>query len=118
MAIFVKTTNPQELVNNIKKQIEDGKIDTWLCDKEGDFTHNTEQWRYHAWLRPVVESDRVVFGILGRKVKNVSVLDYAIFHGRFVEMLLNHFDKDCDDILVSPLATKFDTIQASNSEDK
>lgn len=113
MAIYVNTSNPQSLVDGIKQQIKEGKIDAWLCDDDGDFTHNNEQWRYKAWMRPVVETERVVFGVLCRKDKNLSVVDYAIYHGRFVEMLLTHFDKDCSDIKVSPLATKYDTIRAS-----
>ena len=100
-----------------KKRIEEGKIDTWSCDKDGDFTHNVDQWRFHAWMRSFVESERVVFGVVGRKDKNLSVLDYAVYHGRFVEMLLRHFDKDCSDISVSPLGTKYDLIQTSNNKE-
>lgn len=40
------------------------------------------------------------------------MVDYAIYHGRFVEMLLAHFDHQCDSIDVSSLGTKYDRIKA------
>ena len=110
MAIYVKTDGPSELVKRIREGIENHTIETWLCDDVGDFTHDTDQWRYHAWMRPFIEEDRVVFGILCRKDRNLTITEYAIYHGRFVEMLLRHFDKICIDIQVSPLATKYDIV--------
>ena len=114
MAIYVKTDRPIELVNRIRDAIKNQHIETWLCDNEGDFTHDTDQWRYHAWITPCIEEGRVVFGIICRKDRNLSIKEYAIYHGRFVEMLLNHFDKVCNDIQVSPLATKYDTVDKEN----
>lgn len=32
MAIFVNTTQPRKLLEDIKKEINDKKIDTWLYD--------------------------------------------------------------------------------------
>lgn len=110
MSIYVKTDTPSELVQRIKDGINEHKIATWLCDSDGDFTHDTDQWRHHAWISPLVEEGRVVFRILCRKDKDLSVMDYAIYHGRFVEMLLVHFDNTCKDIEVTPLATKYDII--------
>ncbi len=110
MAIHVKTDTPSELVKRIQEGISNHNIETWICDSAGDFTHDTDQWRYHAWMTPYVEEGRVVFGIICRKDRNLSITEYAIYHGRFVEMLLRHFDKTCKDIQVSPLATKYDIV--------
>lgn len=110
MAIYVNTDNPSELVKKIQDGIENHSIETWLCDSAGDFTHDTDQWRYRAWMTPFIEENRVVFGIICRKDRNLSISEYAIYHGRFVEMLLRHFDKTCNDIRVSPLATKYDIV--------
>lgn len=110
MAIYVKTDRPRELVNKIRDGIENHTIETWLCDSAGDFTHDTDQWRYHAWMTPYFEEERVVFGILCRKDRDLSITEYAIYHGRFVEMLLRHFDKTCKGIEVTPLATKYDIV--------
>ncbi len=114
MSIFVSTKEPNRLVEKIRSDIELKKIDTWSVDSDGDFTHSAEQWRYRAWLRAKIEEGRVVFFIICRKDRNLSVLDYGIYHGRFVEMLLNHYDKECTKIEVTPLATKYDSIEANN----
>lgn len=110
MAIYVKADNPSDLVKRIRDGINDKKIETWLCDSDGDFTHDTDQWRFHAWIRAHIEEGRVVFSIICRKDRNLSVLDYAIYHGRFCEMLLRHFDNTCKGIEVTPLATKYDIV--------
>ncbi len=110
MAIYVKTDKPSYLVEKIREGIEKHTIETWLCDSAGDFTHDTDQWRYHAWMTPYVEESRVIFGIVCRKDRNLSIVEYAIYHGRFVEMLLKHFDKTCKSIEVTPLATTYDIV--------
>ncbi len=112
MSIYVRTSNPQKLVNDINEKIENSFIDTWSVDSDGDYTHTAEQWKNHAWIHPIIESGRVVFAIWGRVNENLSVVDYAIYHGRFVEMLLAHFDHQCDSIDVSSLGTKYDRIRA------
>ena len=113
MAVQVVTSQPEMLLEDIKHLIDLGKIDTWLYDEDGDFTHDADQWRFNAWIRPLLQEDRVVFGIICRNDRNLSVVDYAIYHGRFVEMLLTHFDKLCQGIEVSPLATNYDHVVAN-----
>lgn len=110
MAVFINTDNPTELLSEIKKAIDKREIVTWEYDNDGDFTHTPEQWRKKAWLRPHVEPNRLIFGIVDRKDINLSIDEYAVFHGRFVEMILEHFDKKCSEIKVSPLGTKYDII--------
>ena len=112
MSIYVKSSNPQKLINDINEKIENSGIDTWSVDKDGDYTHTAEQWRNHAWIHPIIETGRIVFAIWGRVSENLSVVDYAIYHGRFVEMLLAHFDHQCDIIEVTSLATGYDHIKA------
>lgn len=112
MAIYIKTENPQRLVDRIKECIDNHSIETWIYDSDGDFTHSVEQWKFRAWIRPYVESGRIVFGIICRNDKNLSVTEYAVYHGRFVEMLLRHFDKTCLAVEVTPLATNYDIINA------
>ena len=112
MAIYVKSSNPRKLIDDINDKIENGGIDTWSVDKDGDYTHTAEQWKNHAWISPIIEEERVVFAIIGCVNVNLSVVDYAIYHGRFVEMLLAHFDHQCDCIEVSSLGTSYDRIKA------
>lgn len=112
MSIYVKSSNPQKLIHDINEKIENSEINTWCVDNDGDYTHTAEQWKNHAWIHPIVEADRVIFAIWGRVRENLSVVDYAIYHGRFVEMLLAHFDHQCDSIDVTSLGSKYDRIQA------
>lgn len=98
MAVYIKTNNPATLLSKIKNLINKGKIDTWQYDSDGDFSHTPDQWLNQAWFRPFVEKERLVFGILGNKKVGMSKSLYAVYHGRFIEMLLTHFD---DDIMVT-----------------
>lgn len=111
MSIYVKTTCPHELLSAIREKVNKNMVDSWEVDSDGDFTHKSEQWRYKAWFHPVIEDDRVVFAIWGRKSKNMSVEEYAAYHGKFVRMLLVHFDHQVNSIEVTPLATTYDSIR-------
>jgi len=117
MAIYVKTPAPGMLIEGIKKKIDEHIIDTWSIDSDGDYTHNTDQWRNRAWIRHKIESGRIVFFVICRNDSNMSVVEYAVYHGRFVEMLLTHFDKECTGIEVSPLATTYDSVVASKKSE-
>ncbi len=94
MAIIITNSNPTELLKKIYKAIDDKKIVTWSYDKDKDFTHETDQWRDLAWFSPQVYPNELRFGILGQKGIKLSTEVYAIYHGRFIEMLLAHFDSD------------------------
>lgn len=113
MSIYVTTVNPRKLVDNINEKIKNSSINTWSVDKDGDYTHTAQQWQYHAWIHPIVEPGRVVFAIWGRLNEDLSVVDYAIYHGRFIEMLLSHFDQQCSDIEVTSLASRYDNVKAA-----
>lgn len=108
MAIYVKCNNPRGLLDGIKKAIDNGNIATWKYDDDGDFYHSPEQWSYSGWLRPHIEEGKLVFGLLGPKGKTMSTLNYAIYHGRFIEMLLNHFDQEFSSAELSSQKTKYD----------
>ena len=93
MAVRAHSNSPQQLLNEINAAIRAGKVLTWQLDSEGDFTHSPEQWRNQAWFRPTIEPGMLVFKILGRKDVRMSTEVYAVYHGRFIEMLLAHFDQ-------------------------
>lgn len=93
MAIIIKTSDPSGLLKAIKKTIDEGKIETWSYDKDGDFTHTPEQWKLQAWLRPRVYAGELRFGILKPQgEQTLKSVIYGVYHGRFIEMLLTHFD--------------------------
>lgn len=100
MAIIVKTKETKLLVSKIIKMIDDEVIDTWSYDDDKDFTH-TGQWKNKAWFTPIYGENQVKFALLGRKSVNMTLMEYSVYHGRFVELLLNHFHKEIDGILIT-----------------
>lgn len=111
MAVLVKTESPSSLLSAIKKAIDKDEVQTWSCDADGDFTHTTEQWRRRAWFRPVVREDRLVFNIFPPREKGISRVVYGIYHGRFIEMLLNHFDSRFKEATATALPIAGDRIR-------
>jgi len=94
MAIHFETKTPKKLLAAYKKAIDDGHVDTWSYDEDGDFTHTAEQWDRKAWLRPKIEQGtKLVFYILKPKDAEITSAVYAIYHGRFIESMLRHCDK-------------------------
>lgn len=104
------------LLSDIKQKINDGEITTWIVDSDGDITHKSDQWKYKAWFHPQIEENRLVLAIWGRKSANMSVEEYAAYHGKFLRMILVHFDKQMDGIEISPLASKYDNIFAEKEQ--
>jgi hypothetical protein len=110
MAVRVFCDNPQELLNEVKTAIRAGKVQTWLIDADGDFTHSPEQWKNQAWFRPVVQEGRLLFKIVGRKSGRMSREVYGVYHGRFIEMLLAHFDTKFSNAVATALAADGDWV--------
>jgi len=97
MALIVITSKPKELLDRVRKAIDDGHVDTWSYDRDGDFTHTRPQFNQKAWMRPVIGQGMLSFGLLGERGVVMTKALYGIYHGRFAEMLLTHFDDDCRD---------------------
>ena len=90
--ITISASNPNALLAAIKKAIDDREVQTWTYDSDGDFTHSAQQWNNQAWLRPSVQAGALTMNIMPPQAKNISSEVYAVYHGRFVEMVLAHFD--------------------------
>lgn len=112
MAIVVKTENPSSLLIAIRQAIDEDRIEMWSYDAEGDFTHTAEQWSRRAWLRPSVRADGLVFNVVPPRSRSISRGVYGIYHGRFIEMLLNHFDKRFTEVFATALPTRADRVRA------
>lgn len=103
MAVVVKTQSPYSLLIAIKDAIANDEVETWSCDSDGDFTHAAPQWRRKAWFRPDIRDGRLVFNIIPPRTGRITRTVYGIYHGRLVEMLLNHFDKQFTDASATAL---------------
>lgn len=93
MAIHFETATPKKLLATYKKAIDDHRVTTWSYDADGDFTHTAEQWNNRAWLRPkVVPQKELVLHILTPSDTHLDSVVYAVYHGRFIELMLRHCD--------------------------
>jgi len=110
MSVSVITAKPKTLLAAIKKAIDDKKVVTWEYDSDGDFTHSPEQWKNKAWFKPKVMEGRLVLGIVGQAKANTTSEVYAVYHGRFTEMLLAHFDAEFTIASVTAMPDSNDSI--------
>lgn len=101
MAVYVKTDRPRSLVRKIREYIREDEITAWELDADGDFTHSSSQWGELAWIHPIIEEERVVFGIIGSHSNPLNRVIYGIYMGRFIECLIMHFESYIQSIRVS-----------------
>jgi hypothetical protein len=111
MAITVSTRKPTGLLLRIRNAIKQGQIKTWNIDETGDLTQTPPQWRHEAWLRPKIVNGDLVFTTVPQAKKAISQKIYAVYHGRFIEMLQGHFDSDFSKVWASAQPEKGDLIQ-------
>src|SRR6185312_8407006 len=94
MALIILTQTPKKLLAAINQGITDNSIRTW-CVRDNGFAHDTSdgQWIDQARLFPsVIENTALVMKIVGPPKGKLLREVYAIYLGRFSEMLLAHFD--------------------------
>lgn len=106
MITITTNINRDRLVEMINELISENRIVTWSVDGEGDYTTIQPQWRYRAWMRPVDDNDdehKLYFVIVKSKKFPMTKSLYGVFHGRFAEMLLTHFDTQITSLEISPM---------------
>mgnify|MGYP003515988043 CR=1 FL=1 len=104
MAIYVRMNQANTLISRINKKIDKGEISTWAYDNEGDYTHLPVQWINEAWITykgTMSHNKYAVFGIIPRRQKPLSKTVYAVYHGRFTELLLKHFDDEIEEVVTT-----------------
>ncbi len=111
MAVRIQGADVRTLLEEIGDAIRSGDIDTWKIDKDGDLTHSPDQWRHKAWFRPKIKDDELVFNILAPRGKTLTRFVYGVYHGRLIEMLLNHFDTKFKRAFASALPERGDIIR-------
>lgn len=112
MAIYFKTNNPNGLLLDFKKKIDNKNIVTWSYDSDGDFTHTPTQWNRSAWLRPRILTDKLALFIISPKGAILSVETYAVYHGRFIESMLAHCDSNFIEVISTSMPEGEDLISA------
>ena len=104
MAVIIITSQPKKLIEAIKSEINDSRIDTWSVDKDGDFQHDTksQQWK-RAWIKPqTIGLLSIEFLPLFSEGYKPTCLDFGVIQGRFCEMIIGHFSKLIDNIIITP----------------
>jgi hypothetical protein len=93
VAVRLFTPGASALLAAIRAAIDEGHIDTWSYDSDGDFTHTTHdrQWENRAWLKPRILKDRLLLNIVFASNATQKRQVYAVYHGRFIEMAVTHF---------------------------
>jgi hypothetical protein len=93
MAILIKTENPEGLLNEIKRVIDENETGLWSYDSSGDFSLTPDKWINRAWLRPEIGEGELLLGILGTKDVGMTASLYSAYHAYFIEFLLTYLDK-------------------------
>jgi hypothetical protein len=119
MALKIKTPQPQDLLNKLKKAIDDKHIKTWRYFNQNGvdyFTHTTsdKQWEDKAFFKPTIgkdsQKDQLIFYIVKPATSNINKETYAIYHGRFVEPFLSHLEKNFEFIWATSLPESGDLV--------
>lgn len=115
MSLKISTSIPQSLLGNIKAAIDKKHVVTWRYQHhqgEDYFTHTTpdHQWDAKAWLKPRILQGNLVFNIKRPDKSNVNTEMYAVYHGRFTEMLLAHFRQEFSGISVTAMPDTDDLV--------
>lgn len=103
MAILIKTQHPTQLLRRLNDAINNGDVQTWQVDNDGDYTISRLQWFQCAWIRPYIKNEQLIFGIVQSSNYPMTRQLYGVYHGRFVATLLSHFDFMIDNVEISPL---------------
>jgi hypothetical protein len=109
--ITFSTVNPHQLLASIREAIRKGHITTW-SEVNGYFTHTPTQWARKAWFLPSIYGGELRFAIVYTQGSSVTTEIYAIYHGRFIEMMLAHFNRQFSNGYASAMPASIDKMAA------
>ncbi len=98
MSVKLFSSVPSNVLAGIKLAIKDGHIKTWkhsIQHGKDHFTHTTpdKQWEDKAWFVPSIESDKLTFHIVSPQGGKINRAVFSVYHGRFIEMAIEHVSK-------------------------
>ena len=108
MALIVKTSRAQELLNKMRSDCREDPVQGWICDEDGDFTRTTESMK--VWMRPKTTTSQLTFYVLGPKGRAISTVAYAIYHSKMINLLLTKHDKLFDSARATAMPMSGDII--------
>jgi hypothetical protein len=105
MKILIQTNSPDQLRSIIFKNVEDEKIKTWIIRKDSSgnrfLTHKPEQWYDLALIGFDATSNQLEARITWWKDKEPSEDVKGYYLGRFVEILMVHFNRYFNNITIT-----------------
>lgn len=110
--VTIATSSPTELLARIKRVIDNGSVKTWAYDRDGDFTHSAPQWNMKAWLRPRITTYGIELSFIA-PTSGASREVFAVYQGRFQEMMMAHFWQSYTQSSCTPAPTASDTAVAA-----
>lgn len=102
MALYLTTNDPKALLAAFDRMVRgdeknhEKKINTWVPVEDETrllYTHTSEQLERKAYMRALVEADRLAFYIVRPQSSTVSPFVYGYYHGHLLEAFLTHLDK-------------------------
>ena len=109
MAVTASTSDPAGLLAAVRDAVATGKIQSWAYVQEQYLTHSVPQWSRRAFFKPTVQLGALVFHIIPPQNTKISTEVYAVYHGRLIEMLLAHFDRQFIQAFASALPISGDS---------
>jgi hypothetical protein len=89
MALIVITDNHDALLRKIEYAIDAEVVEDWSYAARGDFVF-TGDLAKGMRLRPTIDGDAVVFGVVPAPGSVLTPMTYARAHASFAEVLLEH----------------------------
>lgn len=111
MALHFDTKTPKLLLKSFKSAVDQGQVEAWSYDTDGDFTLAAHEWRRQAWLRPkIIERQELRVYILTPVETRLTTEAYAVYHSAFLEAMLQHCDSLFNKVSVSARAEEGDVV--------
>lgn len=104
--IKITTDNPFVFIASFDFAMRTNVIRGWTVDGVGDYTMTSDIRGNRAWFRHHIHGNEIQFGIIGSRSAPMDRTLYSVYHSRFIEVLLTHFDNDIQSLEVSPLLVR------------
>lgn len=114
MALSLSTSNPHALLEAFRRRVNQDetheKITTWEENRQGNFTHKSNEVAGHAWMCPEVGENILRFYIRAPKGSPINRYIYSYYHGHLSKTFINHFPTMFSSVSSTANAVKGDNI--------
>jgi hypothetical protein len=90
MSLTITTPDAEALRKDIWERLDQQAIERWESDGES-FTLTDPEWGGKVWVRAFTEPGQLLLGLVPAEAGVMAEGVYAVYCGRLVELLLQHF---------------------------